>query len=109
PLVGEIDSERADQIMDSLLAGIAAQHAEVAILDITGVQMVDTRVAAILVRVAQAARLLGAEVVLTGVGPSLAQSLVSLGAELRGIITCGSFQRGIAHALRRTRGGDGRR
>jgi rsbT co-antagonist protein RsbR len=109
PLVGEIDSERADQILESLLAEIGAQRAEVAILDITGVQVVDTRVAAILVRVAQAARLLGAEVVLTGIGPSVAQSLVALGAQLRGIITCGSFQRGIAYALRRTRGGDSHR
>jgi rsbT co-antagonist protein RsbR len=109
PLIGEIDSERAQQILESLLAEIEAERAKVAILDITGVRVVDTHVAATLVRVAQAAKLLGAEVVLTGVGPSIALSLVNLGAELHGIITCGAFQRGIAYALGRTRRKDGPR
>ncbi|WP_437675478.1 PAS domain S-box protein [Sorangium sp. So ce131] len=101
PLVGAIDGERAQQILETLLRALGEKHAAVAILDITGVKAVDGEVAAALVRVAQAARLLGADVVLTGIRPVVAQALVDLGAELRGLVTCGTLQSGIAYALKR--------
>ncbi|WP_437967164.1 PAS domain S-box protein [Sorangium sp. So ce260] len=101
PLVGTIDSERAQQILETLLTALGEKHAAVAILDITGVKSVDGEVAAALVRVAQAARLLGADVVLTGIRPVVAQALVDLGTELRGLVTCGTLQSGIAYALKR--------
>jgi rsbT co-antagonist protein RsbR len=100
PLIGSLDSARAQQVMDTLLEGVARLHARVAILDITGVQVVDTQVANALIGTARAVRLLGAQVVLTGISPAMAQTLVQLGVELNDIRTLGSLQSGIAYALR---------
>lgn len=100
PLIGSIDSARAQQVMETLLEGVAQHRADVAILDITGLRVVDTQVANALVHAAQAIRLLGARVVLTGISPSMAQTLVSLGIELSHIVTRGSLQSGIAYALK---------
>lgn len=99
PIVGTIDSSRAQQIMESLLEGIGALQAETAILDITGVRVVDTQVAQALLQAARAAGLLGAQVVLTGIGAEVAQSLVHLGADLSRIVTRSNLQAGIAFAL----------
>jgi rsbT co-antagonist protein RsbR len=99
PLVGTIDSARAQMIMETLLEGISEQQADVAILDITGVKVVDTQVASALLRAAQAAQLLGARIVLTGIGAEVAQSLVHLGADLSRIETRSNLQTGIASAL----------
>ena len=99
PLVGAIDSVRAQQVIDTLLEGVAAYRAETAIVDITGVQVVDTQVANALVRAAQAVRLLGAQVILTGIKPQVAQTLVQLGVSLEGIRTTGSLQTGVHLAL----------
>jgi rsbT co-antagonist protein RsbR len=99
PLVGTIDSGRAQQIMETLLDGVAQQQAHVAIIDITGVQVVDTQIANTLVQAAQAVRLLGARVVLTGIRPDVAQTLVHLGVDLGHLVTRGSLQNGIAYAL----------
>lgn len=100
PLVGSIDSARAQMIMETLLEGIAAHQADVAILDITGVPLVDTQVADALLRTARAARLLGAQVVLTGIGGHIAQTLITLGADLSGLVTLNNLQSGITYALR---------
>jgi rsbT co-antagonist protein RsbR len=99
PLVGAIDSTRAQQIIDTLLEGVATYRADMAIVDITGVQVVDTQVANALVRAAQAVRLLGAQVILTGIKPQVAQTLVQLGVNLEGIRTTGSLQTGVRLAL----------
>ncbi|MFP4436273.1 MAG: STAS domain-containing protein [Chloroflexaceae bacterium] len=85
--------------MEALLEGVAQHQAGLVILDITGVQVVDTQVAKALIQVAQAVKLLGAQVMLTGIQPQIAQTLVHLGVELEGIITRGSLQAGIATAL----------
>jgi PAS domain S-box-containing protein len=100
PLVGVIDSSRAQQILETLLEGVANQQAEIAILDITGVQVVDTQVANAILQAAQAVKLLGAQVILTGISPVLAQTLVQLGADMRDIITCATLQVGIGYASR---------
>jgi rsbT co-antagonist protein RsbR len=100
PLIGSIDSRRAQQVLDTLLHGITERHARIAILDITGVPIVDTHVAGALIRAAQAAQLLGAQVVLTGIRPEVAQTLVGMGTELHGIITRSDLQSGIAFATR---------
>ncbi len=102
PLVGMIDSARAAQILQSLLEGIGRLHAHTAILDITGVRIVDTQVANALLGAARAARLLGARVVLTGISPNVAQTLVRLDTDLTGITTLGTLKSGIAYALGRT-------
>jgi PAS domain S-box-containing protein len=99
PLIGTIDSNRAQQVIETLLAGVASSRATTAILDITGVQIVDTQVANALLRAAQAVKLLGARVVLTGIRPEVAQTLVGLGLDLGGIITHATLQSGIAFAL----------
>lgn len=100
PLIGSIDTNRAQQVMEALLEGIAMHQADIAILDITGVSVVDTQVANALIQSAQAVRLLGAQVILTGIGPAMAQTLVHLGADLSSIQTRGSLQRAIIDALR---------
>jgi anti-anti-sigma regulatory factor len=99
PLVGAIDSNRAQQIIETLLEGVSSHRARVAIIDITGVSVVDTQVANALLRAAQAVKLLGAQVVLTGIRPEIAQTLVGLGVELSGLITRSTLQAGIAFAI----------
>lgn len=103
PLIGTIDPERAQQVMETLLAGVAAHHATTAILDITGVRTVDTQIAQALLQTARACRLLGAQVVLTGIQPQIAQTLVQLGADLNGIMTRSTLQAGINDVLYPTR------
>lgn len=98
PLVGSIDTQRSQQIMETLLDGVARHQAHMAIIDITGVSVVDTQVANALIQAAQAVRLLGAQVMLTGIGPVMAQTLVHLGADLSTIITRSTLQSGIAYA-----------
>jgi rsbT co-antagonist protein RsbR len=100
PLVGTIDTQRAGQIIETLLDGVAHHRATVAILDITGVKVVDTQVADALIRAARAVRLLGAQVILTGIGPSMAQTLVHLGANLKDIVTYGSLQSAVIQTLK---------
>jgi PAS domain S-box-containing protein len=100
PLVGLIDDARAQQIMEALLQGVSEHQAEVALLDITGVGVMDTQAADALLRTARAARLLGAQVVLTGISGEIAQTLTTLGADLRDIITLNNLQSGISFALR---------
>jgi len=101
PIVGTIDGARADQIMETLLDGVGSRSAHTAILDITGVRVVDTAVADALVRAARAARLLGARVMITGIRGEVAQTLVHMGVDLGDIVTLSTLQSGIAFALRR--------
>jgi rsbT co-antagonist protein RsbR len=101
PLIGSIDSNRAQQVLEALLTGVAEQGARAAILDITGVQVVDTQVANALLRAAQAVKLLGAHVIITGIRPEVAQTLVGLGLDLSAITTLATLQSGIAWALAR--------
>ena len=101
PLIGAIDSNRAQQVIEGLLTGVAELGATTAILDITGVLVVDTQVANALLRAAQAVKLLGAQVIITGIRPEVAQTLVGLGLDLSGITTLATLQSGIAWALAR--------
>lgn len=100
PLIGAIDSRRIRQIMQSLLEGVAGSRASWIILDITGVPVVDTQIANALISAARAVSLLGARVILTGIRPEVAQTLVGLGVDLQSLITRGTLQDGITHALR---------
>lgn len=102
PLIGAVDSRRVQQMMSALLDGIAESKARTVILDITGVPVVDTQVADAIFRAAQAVKLLGAQVILTGIRPEVAQTLVGLGIELHSLITLGRLQDGIAYAARQT-------
>jgi rsbT co-antagonist protein RsbR len=99
PLIGSIDSGRAQMVVEELLSGVASNRASTAIVDITGVPVVDTQVAGALVRAAQAVELLGARVLLTGIRPEVAQTLVGIGVNLGSIITRSTLQDGITFAL----------
>ncbi|MDI3285026.1 STAS domain-containing protein [Polyangium sp. 15x6] len=99
PLVGSIGDARAQQILEALLAGIQEHRAEAAILDITGVPTVDTSAANALISAAQAARLLGTKVILSGIGPAVARTLVELGVEMRGMTTKSTLSAAIAEAI----------
>jgi PAS domain S-box-containing protein len=101
PLVGKVDSRRAAQIMAALLDGVVRYRAHSAILDITGVQAVDTAAANALVAAVRACKLLGTRVAITGIRSEVAQTLVGLDVELGGIVTQSTLQAGIAWALRR--------
>ncbi|XYH95444.1 PAS domain-containing protein [Sorangium sp. So ce1128] len=101
PLVGNMTRERADQVIEVLLHGISDQQARIALLDVTGMPEAGAEVTDALVRAARSVRLLGAEVVITGIRPSVAQALVGLEADLGGIVTKGTLERGVAYALSR--------
>ena len=104
PLVGAIDPDRADRALEVLLTGISGGRVRVAILDVTGVVALDEQVASALVRIAHAARLLGAQMILSGIRAEVARTLVEVGADFSGIVTCANLQAAITHALRISRG-----
>jgi rsbT co-antagonist protein RsbR len=103
PLIGMIDSRRAERMISTLLKGVESRQARVAIVDITGVPNIDPYVARALTSAAQAVQLIGAELVLTGIRPAVAQGLVRAGVDLRGLVTYGDLQTGIAYATGRIR------
>ncbi|MDI1483383.1 STAS domain-containing protein [Polyangium sp. y55x31] len=100
PLVGALNEQRAEQMLDTMLQGISRRGARVAILDITGVSDVDSHVAHGILRAARAASLLGARVFLTGIRGPVAQTLLALDANFGGLVTCSTLQDGVARALR---------
>ena len=100
PLIGQIDSERATTLIERLLDAITERSATVAILDVTGVPVIDTNVSRHLLNAVAAAGMIGAEVILTGINPSGAQTLVQLGVDLSGVTTKGSLRAGVNEALR---------
>ena len=99
PLVGVVDPRRATQIMEAVLDKIVEHQADVLILDITGVPVVDTSVANYIIQMARAVTLLGSQVVLVGIGSEIAQTIVQLGVDLRNITTLANLQAGIGYAL----------
>jgi rsbT co-antagonist protein RsbR len=102
PLIGTLDSVRSQVVMESLLAGIVDEQAAVAILDITGVPMVDTLVAQHLMKTAMAVQLMGAECVISGIRPQIAQTIVHLGIDLREITTRATLSDALKYGLDRT-------
>jgi len=101
PLVGGIDSRRAQRITADLLEGISQRRAKIAIIDITGVPAVDTAVVNSLMQAVQAAELMGCQVVLTGIRPEIAHTLVILGVDLGEVVTLRNLQSGIEYAAAR--------
>lgn len=99
PLVGTIDTERAKLIMENLLEGVVKHRAEVVLLDITGVPVVDTMVAHHIIQAADAVRLVGAKCMLVGIRPEIAQTIVTLGINLKDFTTTSTLQRGVEQAL----------
>ena len=99
PLIGSLDSNRTQQFMERLLGRIVETNSPVALVDIMGVPTVDTQTAQHLIETISAVRLLGAQVVLTGVRPAIAQTLVHIGIDLSGIMTRSSLSAGLQVAL----------
>ncbi|MEK6267357.1 MAG: STAS domain-containing protein [Planococcus sp. (in: firmicutes)] len=99
PLVGTIDTERAKLIMENLLEGVVKHRAEVVLLDITGVPVVDTMVAHHIIQAADAVRLVGAKCMLVGIRAEIAQTIVTLGINLNDFTTTSTLQRGVEQAL----------
>jgi rsbT co-antagonist protein RsbR len=99
PLIGTLDSARSQVVMETLLEAIVDQHARFAILDITGVPTVDSLVAQHLMKTVAAARLMGAECVVSGIRPAIAQTMVHLGLDLGNVITRASLADALAYTL----------
>lgn len=102
PLVGTIDTDRAKRIMENLLNGVVKYRAEVVLIDITGVPVVDTMVAHHIIQAAEAVRLVGAKCLLVGIRPEIAQTIVNLGIDLDKITTKNTLLKGIEAALEMT-------
>jgi rsbT co-antagonist protein RsbR len=100
PIIGVIDPQRARQLTEQLLRGIRTNRAKVVVIDITGVPVMDANVANHLVQTVEAARLLGAMVIITGLSPEIAQTLVTIGVDLGKMNTVGDLQGGIEEAER---------
>lgn len=103
PVIGVIDSDRAIRLTQNLLEGIRTARAQVAVIDITGVPSVDSKVANHLIQTVEAAQLMGARVILTGLSPAIARALVALGVDLTKLNTVGDLQGGLAEAERHLR------
>ena len=102
PLIGTLDSERTQVVMESLLHKIVETGASIAIIDITGVPTVDTLVAQHLLKTVAAARLMGADCIISGIRPQIAQTIVHLGVNLSDVTTKASLADAFAIALKRT-------
>jgi anti-anti-sigma regulatory factor len=103
PIIGVVDTRRGEQIMERLMEEVSSRRARYVILDITGVEMVDTHTADHFLRVARGAELLGATCVITGIRPAVAQTLVTIGAELKTLTTMANIGQGLAECVRRSR------
>src|SRR5215471_12862657 len=100
PIIGAIDPNRARQLTEQLLHGIRATRGKVVVIDLTGVAAVDSSIANHLVQTVEASRLLGAIVIVTGLSPAIAQTLVNIGVDLGKMNTVGDLQGGIEQAER---------
>ncbi|MET8219880.1 STAS domain-containing protein [Streptomyces hirsutus] len=99
PLIGTLDSARSQVVMETLLNAVVDQHARFAILDITGVPTVDSLVAQHLMKTVAAARLMGAECVVSGIRPAIAQTMVHLGLDLGSVLTRASLADALGYCL----------
>jgi rsbT co-antagonist protein RsbR len=102
PMIGTLDSARTQVVMENLLQKVVETGAQIAILDITGVPTVDTLVAQHLLKTVTALRLMGAEAIISGVRPQIAQTIVHLGVDLQGVTTKANLADALALALKRT-------
>ncbi|WP_437991518.1 STAS domain-containing protein [Sorangium sp. So ce145] len=107
PMVGTVDSVRTAEVMDSLLAQIVEKRARFAILDLTGVEVVDTRVASHLIQLITAIRLLGADGIVAGIKPTVAQTMVALGLDLTQLNTQRNLRAALNYAIRAMTGAQG--
>lgn len=101
PVVGVLDSTRSAEMTEALLSAIVEKKAECAIIDITGIQVMDTATADHFLRMARAVRLLGAECLLTGINPAIAQTIIHMGVDLSGVVTHRTMRTALQKYLER--------
>jgi len=109
PMVGILDTARAKQLTESILEHIAKEKIDMIVMDVTGISTIDTQVANHILRTVQAVRLMGSDIIVTGIRPDVAATLVALGVDLSAIVTCGTLREGLEYAyvklgLRLTKG-----
>jgi rsbT co-antagonist protein RsbR len=102
PVIGTVDSRRAQIMMENLLQSIVDSGCTMAILDITGVLRIDTQVANHLIKTVEAVRLLGGECIISGISPAIAQTIVQLGIDLSAIKTKANLQEGMRYAFQKS-------
>jgi rsbT co-antagonist protein RsbR len=102
PLIGTLDSERTQVVMQNLLQRIVDTGSAIAIIDITGVPIVDTLVAQHLLKTVAAARLMGADCIISGIRPQIAQTIVHLGVDLKDVVTKATLSDALSIAFQRT-------
>ncbi|MFX0132903.1 MAG: STAS domain-containing protein, partial [Candidatus Hodarchaeota archaeon] len=100
PIIGILDSNRTQTIMENLLSRIVETGSKIAIIDITGVGIIDTQVANHLLKTVSAVKLLGADAIITGIRPEVAQTIVNLGVELGTVITRATLADGLNYAFK---------
>ncbi len=101
PVIGVVDTQRSIQMEERLLAAIMEHRSRFAIVDLTGVDMIDTSIAERFLKLARSVRLLGAECIITGIQPNVAQTLVTLGVQFEGVRTARSLKNGIEVCIAR--------
>jgi rsbT co-antagonist protein RsbR len=104
PLIGTLDTARTQVVMENLLQAIQDEDAQVAIIDITGVPTVDTAVAQHLMQTVRAVRLMGADCVISGIRPTIAQTIAQLGIDLFDILTRATLAEALSEAMKITGG-----
>jgi len=109
PIIGVVDTRRSAEIMERLLHAITSKASRFVILDITGVEIVDTKTADHFIKVVKAAELLGAECLITGIRPAVAQTLVDIGVDLSSVRTMGSIEEALGVCIRSAQAGNGGR
>ena len=100
PVVGVMDTSRSAEMTDSLLRSVTEKKARYTIIDVTGIEVMDTSTADHFIRMAKAVRLLGAECVLAGISPSIAQTIVHMGVDLSGVVTFRTMREALQHFVR---------
>lgn len=103
PMVGVLDTRRSSEVMEKLLTEITQRKSRFAIVDLTGVEVVDTAVASHIISLVRSIKLLGAEGIVTGIRPSMAQTMVQIGVDLTGIRTLGNLREALAYCIDRLR------
>jgi rsbT co-antagonist protein RsbR len=102
PVVGVVDSQRSAEMTETLLEMIVTKQARTAIVDITGIDVMDTKTADHFIKMARAVRLLGAECVISGINPGIAQTLTHIGVDLTGVRTMRNLRDALQFHLRET-------
>jgi rsbT co-antagonist protein RsbR len=99
PVVGVLDSSRAKQLTESVLGHLARGKTDVVVLDVSGISAIDTRTSSYILRTVQAVRLMGSEMILTGIRPDVSTTLVTLDIDLKGVVTRSTLREGLEYAF----------